>query len=293
MTLIGVTELVTRLIKTYPGTYGTYGRQDTEELIETWAMALEDYEDESVMKAFKAFLVSDQKGFPPSVGQLVARIPSKENLYGKVLTPGEAWVLVLDAMKNVTYQPRESFDGLPEMIQQIIGGVEVLRELGSSNEKSREIEKQRFLKEYAAAVAEAKAAGRELPERGYRDEKVGGDFAPRPEVIRCEDYYFPGAIEVGNPTTQTIKYVQYKGYPYGDGNWTEHGGLTDKQLEEWHMKMNRSKKPKGKHAEVATDPAESEEVDDGNECKEPTGTLQGSPVDNGTESVQRDDSGVL
>lgn len=237
MTLIGVTELVTRLIKTYPGTYGTYGRQDTEELIETWAMALEDYEDESVMKAFKAFLVSDQKGFPPSVGQLVARIPSKENLYGKVLTPGEAWVLVLDAMKNVTYQPRESFDGLPEMIQQIIGGVEALRELGSSNEKSREIEKQRFLKEYAAAVAEAKAAGRGLPERGYRDEVVGGDSAPRPEVIRCEDYYFPGAIEVGNPSTQTIRYVQYKGYPYGKGSWTEHGGLTDEKLKEWNQKI--------------------------------------------------------
>ena len=73
----GVLKLITLMTKTYPNTYGAYGRQDTEELIETWAMALEEYDDESVMRAFKAFLVSDQKGFPPSVGQIVARIPKK------------------------------------------------------------------------------------------------------------------------------------------------------------------------------------------------------------------------
>lgn len=73
----GVLKLITLMTKTYPNTYGTYGRQDTEELIETWAMALEEYDDESVMRAFKAFLVSDQKGFPPSVGQIVGRIPRR------------------------------------------------------------------------------------------------------------------------------------------------------------------------------------------------------------------------
>ena len=76
----GVLKLITLMTKTYPNTYGTYGRQDTEELIETWAMALEEYDDESVMRAFKAFLVSDQKGFPPSVGQIVARIPKKSTM---------------------------------------------------------------------------------------------------------------------------------------------------------------------------------------------------------------------
>ena len=76
----GVLKLITLMTKTYPNTYGTYGRQDTEELIETWAMALEEYDDESVMRAFKAFLVSDQKGFPPSVGQIVARIPKKATM---------------------------------------------------------------------------------------------------------------------------------------------------------------------------------------------------------------------
>lgn len=77
MTKDGVTALVTKLIKTYPNTYGTYGRGDIEDLAATWAMALEDYEDDAVMQAFKAFLVSDQKGFPPAVGQIVARIPKK------------------------------------------------------------------------------------------------------------------------------------------------------------------------------------------------------------------------
>ena len=78
MTQDGVLELVTKLIKTYPSTYSDYGRADIEALTETWTMALEDYEDAAVMTAFKAFLVSDQKGFPPAIGQIVARIPKNQ-----------------------------------------------------------------------------------------------------------------------------------------------------------------------------------------------------------------------
>lgn len=77
MTPDGILELVTKLVKTYPSTYGTYSRSEIEVLTETWAMALEDYEDTDVLRAFKAFLVSDQKGFPPAVGQIVARIPKR------------------------------------------------------------------------------------------------------------------------------------------------------------------------------------------------------------------------
>ena len=77
MTPDGILELVTKLVKTYPSTYGTYSRSEIEVLTETWAMALEDYEDTDVLRAFKAFLVSDQKGFPPAIGQIVARIPKK------------------------------------------------------------------------------------------------------------------------------------------------------------------------------------------------------------------------
>ena len=244
MTQEGIHRFVNGLIKTYPNTYNAYGREDIAGLIATWAMALEDYDDDSVMKAFKGFLISDQKGFPPAVGQIVARIPNKGGIYDKALTPGEAWVMVLDAMKNVTYQPREAFDTLPEMIQTIIGGVEALRELGTTNDKGREIEKQRFMKEYAAAVAEAKAAGQSLPDRGYRDEIVGGETAPRPRVIRSEDYWFPGAIEIGNPSTQAIRYVQYEGYPYGDGSWEEHGALSEKERIEWVRKIGGGKRKK-------------------------------------------------
>lgn len=232
-----VIELVSKMVRTYPNTYGDYGREDKELLVDTWTMALEDYDDDSVMRAFKAFLISDQKGFPPSVGQIVARIPNKGNIYDKTLTPGEAWVLVLNAMKNVTYQPREAFDSLPELIQKIIGGVDALREMSTANDKGREIEKQRFLKEYANAVSEAKAAGEPLPERGYRDEDMGAEATPRNVELRRSSEWFPGCIEIGNPRTGTVVYVQYEGYPYGAGGRHEHGGLNDEELKKWHEKI--------------------------------------------------------
>ena len=77
MTPDGILQLVTKLVKNYPSTYGNYSRSEIEVLTETWTMALEDYEDAAVMTAFKGFLISDQKGFPPAIGQIVARIPKK------------------------------------------------------------------------------------------------------------------------------------------------------------------------------------------------------------------------
>ena len=258
MTTDGVMGLVTKLIKTYPSTYGTYGRQDIEELADTWAMALEDFEDEAVTAAFKTFLINDQKGFPPAIGQIVALIPAKGNVYNTVLTPGEAWTLILNAMKNVTYQPRESFDRLPEMVQRILGGVEALQELGGTDAKAREIEKQRFFRAYDDAIAEAKRNGKALPTRGERQELVRDDGTTRPRVIRCEDYYFDGCIEVGNPRTGKIRYVQYESYPYGKGGWKDHGALSDKELTAWHVKTDRGAKKK------------KEEGDNGSNSKEPT-----------------------
>ena len=70
-----VMELVNRIVRQYPNSYGDYSRSEIETMVDNWTMALEDYHDDEVLTAFKAFLVSDQKGFPPAIGQIVARIP--------------------------------------------------------------------------------------------------------------------------------------------------------------------------------------------------------------------------
>ena len=72
-----VMQLVNRIVKQYPNTYGDYSRSEIETMVDNWAMALEDFGDDEVLTAFKGFLISDQKGFPPAVGQIVARIPKK------------------------------------------------------------------------------------------------------------------------------------------------------------------------------------------------------------------------
>lgn len=248
MTTDGVSELVTKLIKNYPSSYGTYGRQDIELLIDTWTMALEDFDDNDVMVAFKNFLLTDTRGFPPAVGQIVALIPQKPGTASKILTPGEAWVLVTHAMRNVTYNPTDSFDRLPEVIQQILGGVDALRDLANANEKTRDFEKQRFMAEYKEAVNEAKRearrTGQEVSGFNYRDETFGDDEAPRTRELERRTEWFPGCIEVANPKTGVILYVKYEGYPYGEGSWHDHGGLNEKELKKWHEKQG------GKHGVI-------------------------------------------
>ena len=82
-----------------------------------------------VAAAVKALIASDEKGFPPVIGQVKARI--RQITQPQEMTEGEAWALVAKAIRNSAYDSRKEFDALPEQIQRIVGAPSQLRDWGT------------------------------------------------------------------------------------------------------------------------------------------------------------------
>lgn len=107
----------------YPSYYK--GGSDLEQAAALWAELFTDDDALIVASAVKAFIVNDEKGFPPSIGQIKNLVRSLTT--EKEMTEIEAWEMVSKALRNSGYNSREEYEKLPPIIQQLIGSPETLR----------------------------------------------------------------------------------------------------------------------------------------------------------------------
>jgi len=125
MTREDTIKILSVLRGAYPAFYRDITKQEAESTIALWeSMFDEPYE--LVAAAVKAFISTDGKGFPPAIGQIKDRIrlitePAQ-------MTEGEAWSLVLKALRNSSYNSAEEYAKLPENIQRLVGSHNQLRE---------------------------------------------------------------------------------------------------------------------------------------------------------------------
>jgi len=90
-----------------------------------WFFVLEEFELADIMQAFKIYATCDNKGFPPTAGQLIDKIYTVENL--NELTEFEAWAMVSKAISRSGYHSIDEFSRLPEIIQRAAGRSENLK----------------------------------------------------------------------------------------------------------------------------------------------------------------------
>lgn len=126
MTDFEAADIIDLLKKFYPVFYTK--RTDTEllEMAELWAIMFIDDDIRIVTAAVKAFIASDEKGFPPVPGQIRAKI--NLILDNGELTEAEAWGLIAKAIRNSAYHSREEFDKLPPILQKLVGSPNQLRD---------------------------------------------------------------------------------------------------------------------------------------------------------------------
>lgn len=107
--------------------YPNYNPPDKTVTVNLWNGMLQDYSYEQVSAAIKAYIRTDQKGFSPSVGEVVGKL---QLLFGdgEDLNALEAWTLVLKAIKNSTYHSDEEFEKLPELVKKAVGSPMQLKE---------------------------------------------------------------------------------------------------------------------------------------------------------------------
>ena len=162
------TMAIMAVLKTaYPQYYRTATPEDADAAVKLWTEMFQNEPGELVAAAVKALIASDEKGFPPHIGAVKAKI--RQLFEPTRMSETEAWALVRDAVTHTDYYaPAKQFDRLPELIQRCLGSPRTLVEWGKIDEKDFSTvtqsnfmrtfrAKQQFEREYAAIPDEVKA----------------------------------------------------------------------------------------------------------------------------------------
>ncbi len=75
--------------------------------------------------AVKAFVATDTKGFPPSVGQIKQRLVQLK--MPDMPDEAEAWKQVWVAIQSSAYHSKEEFEKLHPIVQRVVGQPEMLK----------------------------------------------------------------------------------------------------------------------------------------------------------------------
>lgn len=147
MTDADIKKLIFVTKAAYPRAFEKYTKDDLENLLIAWRMCLEGYSYEIASRGLKAYMMTDTKGFPPSVGQIIDCIhkltPEKEPM-GAI----EAWNMVMKAIRNGSYNAQEEYEKLDPLIQKTIGGVQYIYDEATNNDFNMDVAKGQFIKNY-------------------------------------------------------------------------------------------------------------------------------------------------
>lgn len=157
MTRDEVKEII--MIMTY--TYLNYKPADITATVDTWTAILASYQFEHIRAALHSYILSDTKGFAPTPGQLIDKIP----VQSFDMTEMEAWGKVNKALSNSSYHAKEEFDKLPLVVQKTLGRFEVLQEwAGMEIDTVQSVIQSNFIRNYRTVLQREKEHNK-LPTR--------------------------------------------------------------------------------------------------------------------------------
>lgn len=130
-----VLKLMAVLRGAYPQFYRGISRQEAEDTVNLWAEMFAHDDASLVAAAIKALIASDDKGFPPHIGAVKARI--RQITQPVELTEAEAWALAARAVRRTDWNhPEKQFNMLPPDVQAAIGSPQTLIEWGKAPEET-------------------------------------------------------------------------------------------------------------------------------------------------------------
>lgn len=121
-----VLKIMAVLRGAYPQFYRDISRQEAEDTVSLWLDMFRQDDPAIVGAAVKSIIDGDEKSFPPTIGQVKAKM---RLITGKgELTEAEAWNMVSAAIRNGLYGATEEFDKFPPILKRIVGSPNMLRE---------------------------------------------------------------------------------------------------------------------------------------------------------------------
>ena len=110
----------------YPSFYAGKDAPDPRKVMALWSEMFAEDDVAVVAAAVKTLIACDEKGFPPHIGAVKARM--RQITEPDQMTEQEAWALVSRAVRNGIYGSEREFEALPEAVQRIVGSPAQLRE---------------------------------------------------------------------------------------------------------------------------------------------------------------------
>lgn len=139
----------------YPRYYHDMSREAAQIAARMWQDMFADDDGKLVYAAVKAFIASDTKGFPPSVGQIREKLVKLQN--PDMLSENEAWSLVLRAIRNSAYHAVEEYAKLPPDIQRVVHHPSMLKAWAMSSEDDvQTVVASNFMRSYRARAQSAR-----------------------------------------------------------------------------------------------------------------------------------------
>lgn len=134
----------------YPRFYA--GNVDMRNAINLWAEMFANDDVALVAAAVKSFIESDEKGFPPTIGQVKAKIRLLTS--AGELTEADVWNMVKKALRNGIYDAAKEFAAFPPVVKRIVGSLEQLREWATmDSETVHSVVASNFQRSYRAISA--------------------------------------------------------------------------------------------------------------------------------------------
>lgn len=134
--------------------YPTFQPKNPQETLNAWSWALGPYDFQEIQKGLQVFIRSDTSGFAPTVGQLIGK--AQETLSGE-LSDGEAWGMVVLALRNGIYGAEEEFSKLPPAVQKAVGSPQSIAIWAQWSESMLTGAEASFKRAYKAETARSRA----------------------------------------------------------------------------------------------------------------------------------------
>lgn len=146
----------------YPNFYKSMTKDEAEGIIQLWATMFCDDDYLIVSEAIKSHIATDDKGYPPVIGQIKSKI--RQLTHPNEMTELEAWNMVLKACTRSSYNSQEEFDKLPNNIKCLIGSPSVLKDWASVDlQQLNTVIQSNFMRSYKAHT-ESEKQWQSLPE---------------------------------------------------------------------------------------------------------------------------------
>lgn len=155
MTLQETREVMKALSTAYPRFYAGLDEERQKNAAMMWMAAFKSDDVRLVVAAVWSFIGTDEKGFPPVPGQILAKMRLITS-HGE-LSAEDAWNMVRVALRDSLYGAQEQFDKLPESVKGIVGNAEQLVKWAEmDSETVHSVVSSNFLKAYRTESARRK-----------------------------------------------------------------------------------------------------------------------------------------